>query len=161
MDTPDSSHPSSSPEQLHLASVSGQETALGTGAMGSARVAALEMETAYLWRHFNAVVVALIVLALGVNLFFFKQMRLVQQQVNEQRPVVQRAEAEFRRNRHPEISRFVAGLQAYGASHREFQTGILDRYRAVLPQYFNLPPQAPVRTAPLAPLTNPLAPAAR
>lgn len=117
----------------------------------------LEQECLDLRMLFNATVVALVFLALGVNIFFFKQMRLVQQQVTDQRPAVLRLDAEFRRNRHPEISQFMAQLQAYAASHRDFQTNILDRYRAALPQYFN--PALPVQSInPLMPATNPLAP---
>jgi len=120
-------------------------------------VAVLEQECQDLRGLLHATFVAVLFLALAVNVFFFKQMRMVQQQVNEHRPVVMRAEREFRQNRHPEISQFMSQLQAYAASHREYQTNILDRYRAALPQYFNTSvPVQPV--APLSPATNNLAP---
>lgn len=100
-------------------------------------VTALLQECQDLRRLFNATFVALLFLLLGVNVFFFKQMRLVQYQVEEQRPVVLRAETEFYRNRHSEITQLLARLQGYAATHRDFQAGVMDRYRAALPQYFN------------------------
>ncbi|MFM1769110.1 MAG: hypothetical protein RJA22_1639 [Verrucomicrobiota bacterium] len=100
-------------------------------------LAALVQENQDMRRLLNGALVALVCLALGVNLFFFKQMRLVEQQVNEQRPVVLRTEAEFQRNRQPEITQFLARLQAYAATRRDFQSNVLDRYRSSLPQYLN------------------------
>jgi hypothetical protein len=102
-----------------------------------AAVQALRQECQDLRRLFNATFVALLFLLLGVNVFFFKQMRLVQYQVEEQRPVVLRAETEFYRNRHPEISQFLGRLQGYAASHRDFQSNVIDRYRTALPQYLH------------------------
>ena len=118
-------------------------------ATSAAVVAELEQQCQDLRMLFNATFVALIFLALAVNLFMFKQMRLVQHQIEEQRPVVTRADNEFRKNRDPEIRQFMALLQQYAASHRDFQANILDRYRAVLPQYFN----AAAAVQPAAPLT--------
>lgn len=83
----------------------------------------------------NAMFVALIVLALGVNLFFYKQMRIISDQLEAQRPQMQKAEAEYRTTREPEFKRFIAALQQFGMSHPEFRVG-LDRYRAVIPEYF-------------------------
>jgi hypothetical protein len=109
----------------------------GTPDDRSAAVEALRQECQDLRRLFNATFVALLFLLFGVNVFFLKQMRLVQYQVEEQRPVVLRAEAEFYRNRHPEISQFLGRLQGYAASHRDFQSNVIDRYRAALPQYLH------------------------
>lgn len=83
----------------------------------------------------HAVFVALIVLALGVNLFFYKQMRIISDQLEAQRPQMQKAEAEYRTTREPEFKRFIAALQQFGMSHPEFQAG-LNRYRTVIPEYF-------------------------
>jgi len=147
MDTPDIfSQSTPPPERL-------PESAHGT----ADRVAVLEQECQDLRTLFNGVFLAMLCLALAVNFFMFKQMRLIQQQVNDQRPMVRRSTEEFLQNRHPEISRFMAQLHTYAAAHRDYQTNILDRYRPVLSQYF--PAAAPVQSvAPLYSTTNIMAP---
>jgi hypothetical protein len=123
----------------------------------SVTVEDLQQQAQDLRTLFNATFVALIVLALGLNFFLFKQMRMAHQQLNEQRPVMQRAEVEFRK-RDPEFKRFITALQQYAVGHPDF-VPLLARYRGALPQYF--PGQAvlsgkpdPGATVP-APATNP------
>ena len=86
---------------------------------------------------FNAALVGLIALCLAVNLFLGKQMLLVRRQIEEQQPKFTRAEIEFRRNRDPEIRRFMDELHKYAATHPDFRANILDRYRVALAQYFS------------------------
>ena len=86
---------------------------------------------------FNAALVGLIALCLAVNLFFGKQMLLVRRQIEEQQPKFTRAEIDFRRNRDPEIRRFMDELHRYAATHPDFRANVLDRYRVALAQYFS------------------------
>jgi hypothetical protein len=85
----------------------------------------------------NATFVALLVLALSVNLFLAKQMRLVRAEVTESRPGVQRLQAQFR-EKEPNMKNFIVALQTFAAAHRDFQP-ILDKYRFDLPQYLAPP----------------------
>ena len=99
----------------------------------------LQQQSQDLKRLFNATFVALIVLGLGVNLFMAKQTRIVRRDLAEKRPLLLFECETFRKVREPEIRKFMAGLHLYAASHREFQTNILERYRAAMPQYFSVP----------------------
>lgn len=98
---------------------------------------------------FNATFLGLIALCLAVNLFIGKQMRLVRQQIAEQRPSFARASAEFSRGE-PEIKAFMNRLHGHAAARPDFQTGVLDKYRRALPQYYTSvaivgrPPPLPV-----------------
>ncbi|MEY2409163.1 MAG: hypothetical protein QOF48_1833 [Verrucomicrobiota bacterium] len=85
----------------------------------------------------HAALVGLIVLCMAVDLFFGKQMLLVRRQIEDQQPNFARAEIDFRRNREPQIRVFMDELHRYAATHPEFRTAILDRYRIVLAQYFS------------------------
>ena len=99
----------------------------------------LQQQSQDLKRLFNATFVALIVLAVGVNLFMAKETRIVRRDLGEKRPLLLYECETFRKFREPEIRKFMAELHLYAASHREFQTNILDRYRATMPQYFSVP----------------------
>jgi len=99
----------------------------------------LQQQSQDLKRLFNATFVALIVLGLGVNLFMAKQTRIVRRDLAEKRPLLLFECETFRKLREPEIRKFMADLHLYAASHREFQTNILERYRASMPQYFSVP----------------------
>jgi hypothetical protein len=100
-----------------------------------------------------AAFVALLVLSLSINLFFAKQMRMVRSKVSESRPIVQRLEAEFKR-KEPNMKKFVSALQAFAASNPDFQP-VLDRYRAVLPQYLVVPVAISSKPPGVAMPTNP------
>lgn len=99
----------------------------------------LQQQTQDLKRLFNATFVALIALALGVNLFMWKETRIVCRDLDLKRPVWMRECDNFRKLDEPEIRKFMADLNLYAASHREYQTNILERYRAFMPQYFTVP----------------------
>jgi hypothetical protein len=107
----------------------------------------------------HATFVALIVLALGINLFLWKQMRIAGDRLDNERGDMERAEAAFRK-RDPEFKRIVNTLQQFASTHPDYGE-ILARYRGVLPQYL---PSAPVLSAkpgpavlPPAPIPNPAA----
>lgn len=91
-----------------------------------------------------ATFVALLVLALSLNLFLGKQMRQVRAKVSEVRPVIQRLQTQFR-EKEPNMKNFVVALQSFAAAHRDFQP-VLDKYRYDLPQYLASP--AAASTAP-------------
>ena len=99
----------------------------------------LQQQCQDLKRLFNATFVALIALALGVNLFMAKETRIVRRDLDLKRPVWLRECDNFRKLDEPEIRKFMAELHRYAASHREYQTNILERYRASMPQYFSVP----------------------
>ena len=86
---------------------------------------------------FHAALVGLIALCLAADLVFGKQMLLVRRQIEDQRPTFTRAESDFRRNRDPEIRRFMDDLHRYAATHPDFRATVLDRYRVALAQYFS------------------------
>ena len=92
----------------------------------------------------TATFIALLVLSLSVNLFLAKQMRQIRAKVTETRPVIARMQAEFRK-KEPNMKNFVNSLQSFAAANRDFQP-ILERYRAMLPQYMSS--GVPVMSAP-------------
>lgn len=105
---------------------------------------------------FLAALVALLVLALGVNLFLAREMRTVRARLSETRPVIQRLEAEFQ-TKEPNMAQFVAALQSFAFTNREFQP-VIDRYRNALPQFFS--PTGPINSSGPIPRPAPAAPAA-
>jgi hypothetical protein len=125
-------------------------------ALPSITVQELEAQYQDLRTLLHATLVALVGLALALSLFLAKQMRMVRGELSEMRPLIHRLTVEFKQ-KEPRMKGFISALQAYAANNREFQP-TLDRYRAVVPEYFVVP--QPVTTAPLlAPNpTNTLAP---
>ena len=103
-----------------------------------------------------ATLVALLLLALGLNLYLGKEMRAVRARISETRPVLQRMEVEFQK-KEPNMGLFVAALQSFAFTNPEFQP-VLNRYRVVLPQFF--PPTAPINTSNPLPRPGSTAPAA-
>jgi hypothetical protein len=99
----------------------------------------LQQQVQDLKRLFNATFVALIALALGVNLLMAKETRIVRRDLNLKQPVWLKEIDQFRKFDEPEIRKFMAELHLYAASHRDYQTNILERYRASMPQYFSTP----------------------
>jgi len=99
----------------------------------------LQQQAQDLKRLFNATFVALIVMTLGVNLFMAKVARVVTRDLKANRPLWLQEIEQFRKNDEPEIRKFMAELHLYAASHRDFQTNILERYRSTMPQYYSVP----------------------
>jgi hypothetical protein len=93
---------------------------------------------------------ALILSSLGLNLFLFKQMRLVRGQLNNQKQISTSILEEFHSKREPSIHNFVNKLQAYADTKPEFRV-ILDKYRTPLAKYFATPPETPAPSAAPAP----------
>jgi hypothetical protein len=85
----------------------------------------------------TAICVALLVMSMALNLFLAKQMRQMRNKVSESRSMVKRIEAEFQL-KEPNMRKFINALQSFATAHRDFQP-VLDRYRAVLPQYLAAP----------------------
>jgi hypothetical protein len=135
-----------------------QSPALSTAPVPPVSVAmieALQQQCQDLRMLLNAACVALLFLTLAVNVFVGKQTRVVRDQLGELRPKFNKIEAEFQKIREPEYRRFSGRLQQYAMTHPDFQP-IMDRYRAVLPDYF----AASKSVIPAAEGGNPLAPAA-
>lgn len=101
-------------------------------------------------RHlFHATLVALLAPVLAGTLFFTKQMLLVRGELTEFRPALHRVAEEYRQ-KEPKMKEFVAALQAYALTHPDFQP-VLQRYQAMLPQYFVTPVSlhsSPIRITP-------------
>jgi len=111
------------------------------------------------WRHdrlhtlFQFAMAGLIVLALAVDMFLYKQMNLVRAQLPAQREAVIRYMMEFQKRDDITIRSFVAKLQQVAATNQDFRP-ILDAYRPHLSTYFLPVPQKTAPSAPQAPGTN-------
>jgi hypothetical protein len=92
--------------------------------------------------------VGALALSVGVGLFSFKQLRLVRDQLADARASLARATNEFSKVREPAIRSFLASLQSFAQSNRDFQP-ILDRYRRFLYMYY--PPSTPAPAPPPSP----------
>ena len=86
---------------------------------------------------FNATFMGLIALALAVNLFLYKQMRLQQWQNEKVRPNFARDDHEYRQKVEPDIHRLMKHLQYYAATHPDYHTNVLSRYRVSLGEFFS------------------------
>ena len=84
---------------------------------------------------FNVAMAAIVIMAVFMFAFMFKQYRMVRAQLNEQNPSIQRMYAEYQRTTEPLVKNFTSSLQAYAAKNRDFQP-ILDKYRDALRPYF-------------------------
>jgi hypothetical protein len=131
-------------------------------------VAELDQQCQDLRTLLSATFVALLVLAFSVNLFLYKQMRLVRAKVSESRPAIQRLQTQFR-EKEPNMKNFIVALQTFAAANRDFQP-VLDKYRYDLPQYLASPAAAstappgvkvPVAPASSAPPVQPVRPAGK
>jgi len=107
-------------------------------------VAELDQQCQDLRTLLTATFVALLVLALSVNAFLYKQMRQARAKVSESRPAIQRLQAQYR-EKEQNMKNFIVALQTFAAAHRDFQP-VLDKYRYDLPQF--LAPPAPAGTTP-------------
>ena len=81
---------------------------------------------------------ALIIFGGGIALFIAKQMRMVQQNLAEQRPAVQRMIGEYQRASEPLIRNFSSALVQFASTNQDFRP-ILDKYRPVLSNYRGAP----------------------
>ena len=81
---------------------------------------------------------ALIIFGGGVALFIAKQMRVVQQNLAEQRPAVQRLIADYQRTSEPLIRNFSSALVQFASTNQDFRP-ILDKYRPALSNYMGAP----------------------
>src|SRR5688572_27483918 len=89
------------------------------------------------WRYdrlqmlFQFAMAGLIILSAAINIFLFKQMRLVRVQLPPQREAVIRYVMEFQKRDDPTIRSFVTKLQEFAAANPDFRP-ILDHYRSHL-----------------------------
>ncbi len=98
-----------------------------------------------------ATILSLLVLALGVNLFIFRQMQGARAQLTASR-LLNRNLSEQYQAKEPTMRQFIQSLQTYAATHPEFQP-ILHRYRSGLAQFFTDAPIA--RPGSLQPIADP------
>jgi hypothetical protein len=82
----------------------------------------------------NLALAAVLVFSMAINLFLWKQMRLVRSKVRESQPVVQRMAAEFTK-KEQNMRSFVGTLQSYALAHPDFYS-VLSKYTNAMPQYF-------------------------
>ncbi len=95
--------------------------------------------------YFVAVLASLIILAVGVDLFIGKQMRLARNQVKYQRPLLNQAQSNFQRQHEPVIKRFTGRLQAFARTNSDFQP-VLEKYQPALGRFLTGAP-SPVQPA--------------
>lgn len=100
----------------------------------SADVELLKQQFQVLRTLFHAALVALVLLGLGVDLFLYKQMRIVRAQLEEQRRYV----VAYKKTSEPLMNEFAKQLQGFANANRDFQP-ILERYRPFLSPYFAPP----------------------
>ena len=81
---------------------------------------------------------ALALVTLGVDLFIGKQVRMIGRQLEEQRPLVQKATSDYQKFNEPLIRHFTGALQSFALAHRDFQP-VLEKYRPQLKQYYTTP----------------------
>ena len=105
------------------------------------------------WRYdrlhtlFQFAVAGLIILSLALNVFLYKQMRLVRVQLPQQRDAVIRFAMEFQKRDDATIRAFVGKLQQFAVANPDFRA-VLDAYRTHLSQYFMAAPPALIQKAP-------------
>ena len=107
------------------------------------------------WRYdrlqtlFHFAIVGLIIMSAALNVFLYKQMRLVRVQLPGQREATLRQAMEFNKRDDITIRSFVNRLQDFAATNQDFRP-VLDFYRPHLSAYFLPVPQkaAPVPAQP-------------
>jgi hypothetical protein len=111
------------------------------------------------WRYdrlqilFQFAMAGLIMLSAALNVFLFKQMRLVRVQLPQQRDATIRYAMEFSKRDDITIRNFVTKLQEFAAANPDFRP-MLDHYRPHLTAYFLPLPQKAVAPASAHPNTN-------
>lgn len=113
------------------------------------QAAGLWDEHDYLKKLFIAAILVLIIFNLGVLPFFVKQMRMIRNQLPNQRAVAFQMSVNISKTEAP-LRAFAAQLQTFAAANPDYRP-ILDRYRGRLPQYFTT-------VGPALPAANPNAP---
>jgi hypothetical protein len=77
---------------------------------------------------------ALLILALGINLFFLKQFLTARAELATAQTMVENLSAQYRQ-KEPAMRQFAAALQNFAGAHPDFQP-TLQRYRRALPGFF-------------------------
>ena len=77
---------------------------------------------------------ALLILALGINLFFLKQFLTARAELATAQTMVENLSAQYRQ-KEPAMRQFAAALQSFAGAHPDFQP-TLQRYRRALPGFF-------------------------
>ena len=104
------------------------------------------------WRYdrlhtlFQFALAGLIILSAAINVFLYKQMRLVRIQLPPQREATIRYAMDFHKRDDVTIRSFITRLQQFAATNPDFQP-ILDQYRTHLSAYFLPVPQKAVAPA--------------
>jgi hypothetical protein len=112
------------------------------------------------WRYdrlhtlFQFALAGLLILSAGINVFLYKQMRLMRVQLPSQRDATIRYAMDFHKRDDVTIRSFVTRLQQFAGTNADFQP-ILDQYRTALNAYY-LP--APQKAAPAPPVAKTNAP---
>ena len=109
-----------------------------TGTPSSNELSALRENQRQLQNLLLATLVALILMAGGVGGFIYKQVRLVQQNLAESRPAVQKMVADYQRASEPLIRNFITAMAQFAATNPDFRP-IVDKYRPVLSNYMGAP----------------------
>jgi len=112
------------------------------------------------WRYdrlqtlFQFALAGLILLSGALNVFLFKQMRLVRLQLPQQRDATIRYVMEFNKRDDFTIRNFVSKLQEFAAINPDFRP-VLDHYQPHLSAYFmSVPQKAPMPVSPAPSGTN-------
>jgi len=110
------------------------------------------------WRYdrlqtlFQFALAGLIILSAAIDVFLYKQMRLVRIQLPSQRDATIRYAMEFHKRDDLTVREFVSRLQQFASTNADFQP-ILDQYRNSLSPYF-MPVTQKAVPAPAVPKTN-------
>ena len=119
------------------------------GGPSSAELSTLREHQRQLQNLLLATLLALILLAIGVGMFIFKQLRMVQQNLAESRPAVLKMVADYQRASEPLIRNFSMALVQFASTNQDFRP-IIEKYRPVLSNYMGapLPGASPVAPSP-------------
>jgi len=94
-----------------------------------------------------ALLITLMLLSLGLNLFIARQWKTVTNQAIEQRAIQQRASTEFRA-KEPRVKGFITVLHQFAATNKDFQP-VLAKYHRALESFY--PPGYKAPVAPILP----------
>jgi hypothetical protein len=108
------------------------------GSSSSGELSALREHQRQLQNLLLATLLALILLAIGVGMFIFKQLRMVQQNLAESRPAVMKMVGDYQRVSEPLIRNFSMALAQFASTNQDFRP-ILEKYRPALSNYMGAP----------------------
>ena len=97
--------------------------------VNQASPAELAANVAALRNSLHVVLMMLLVMTCGLNIFLFRQVAMARRQASEAAEYV----ANYQKTTEPAIARFVAQLQTYAKTHPDF-VPILSKYAALNPQ---------------------------